>query len=529
MAVAALLQTGCRSGGFFSPCGFVGRTTSKIMRPFRHCGSASPCGDAGGCYGSEIASDVPIEYAGPVGVVGPAMPLGPGAPIIEGGSVPSTVSPADSPTNLEAIPDAQPGPSPRSSRGSSSSGVRTPSSYDAQRPAGVSGRGAKSSHSLVSTPASTTARSSRDAIQASAKSVAIDDGDDDNVLDHLPPLDLPAEVTGRGDSPPVAPAVAKPRASAAVSTPAPASTSTVSPANDQLTGRSAREVGAALVAADAATPEAAAKAGDAIGITRFVAVDLNLAGGSEPSAVGLGWLAEKGYKTILDLRDSSRTNSTFIGEAAERGLRYVAFPVSLDKLNHDQLERFALELSLSDARPLYFFDDDGRRAGALWYLRRTLTDKVSPDIARREARELGLIDAASWKLVQEAVDEQLAPRSFATTIDDASPTAKPQPTTPTPPAETKPSTPAIVPHADLPTVAPTPVAGATRDAEIVARAALGGDPDAWQPIAAMILTGLTFPLAYFSRTVIPTMLARTRASLPAPARRSRSLPPASGA
>ena len=143
--------------------------------------------------------------------------------------------------------------------------------------------------------------------------MAVDD--DDNVLDHLPPLDLPADVTGRGDSPPVAPAAVKPRAASSFA--APASTPTDAPANDQLTGRSAREVDAALVAADAATPEVAAKAGDAIGIDRFVAVDLKLAGGSSPSAVGLGWLAEKGYKTILDLRDSSQTSSTFIGEAAE--------------------------------------------------------------------------------------------------------------------------------------------------------------------------------------------------------------------
>ena len=535
MAVAALLQTGCRSGGLCSPCGFVGRTKNLIMSRFQRGVGASACGAVGGgCCGSEIGSDVPIEYAGPVGVVGPAVPLGAGAPIIEGGSVPSSVSPpADSPTNLNPLderPSAQPGPSPRSSRGSTSSGVRSPSTYDTQRPAGVSGRGANPPQTLVSTPASTS-RSSRDAIQTSAKSVAIGDGDDDNVLDHLPPLDLPADVTGRGDSPPVAPAVVKPKAAAAVSTSAPASSSTVSPANDQVTGRSAREVDAALVAADAATPEVAAKAGDAIGITRFVAVDLKLAGGSAPSAVGLGWLSEKGYKTILDLRDSSQSSSALIGEAADRGLRYVAFPVSLDKLDRDRLERFAFELSLSDARPLYFFDDDGRRAGALWYLRRILTDKVSPDIARGEARELGLIDAASWKLVQDAVDAQLSPRSFTAATTDDAPTAKPQPAaaaSPAAPPAAKPSTPAIVPHADFPSVAPTPVSESTRNSEMVARAALAGDPDAWQPIAGMILTGLTFPLAYFSRAVIPTMLAKTRASLPAPARRSKSLPPASG-
>ena len=213
-------------------------------------------------------------------------------------------------------------------------------------------------------------------------------------------------------------------------------------------------------------------------------------------------------------------------------MRYVAFPVSLDKLDRDQLERFAFELSLSDARPLYFFDDDGRRAGALWYIRRILTDKVSPDIARREAKELGLIDPASWKLVQASVDAQLAPRSFAASADDASPAV---PTAPKDAAKPE-AAPAAAPHASVPAERASSEleaesrahAAAMRNAEIVARAALSGDPDAWRPFAAMVLTGLTFPLAYFSRTVIPTMLAKTRASLPAPERRSKSLPPASG-
>ena len=47
---------------------------------------------------------------------------------------------------------------------------------------------------------------------------------------------------------------------------------------------------------------------------------------------------------------------------------------------------------------------------------------------------------------------------------------------------------------------------------------------AWRPLAAMIVTGLTFPLAYWTRSVMPTIVSRTLASLPAPGRRLRSLP-----
>ena len=56
------------------------------------------------------------------------------------------------------------------------------------------------------------------------------------------------------------------------------------------------------------------------GLTRFLAVDLKLAGGSLPSTAGLDWLVEKGYRTLLDLRESSEVPPTFIAEATKRGL-----------------------------------------------------------------------------------------------------------------------------------------------------------------------------------------------------------------
>ena len=52
---------------------------------------------------------------------------------------------------------------------------------------------------------------------------------------------------------------------------------------------------------------------------------------------------------------------------------------------------------------------------------------------------------------------------------------------------------------------------------------------AWRPFAAMVVTGLSLPLAYWSRTLVPTILAKARASLPAPAHRPKSLPGELGA
>jgi len=509
LVATTLLQTGCRSGGFgsgcglFSPCGFPARATSRIMQPFKRLGTGMGlCGDGCGTPGC----DAPMEYAAPAGVIVPAAPLAAPAVVVPGGSVPSTVSPSiDSPTNLEALPSAEPGPSP--ARSGTSSGVRRPtqgSSYDAKRP--VQNPGVDLTQSLVSTP-SNAARVSSDSTRARGRAADLDSG---SVLDHLPPLDLPPEVTERGDSPPVAPAAAKTPSPAPTPTP---TTASASP-HDQATGRAdsgaapapseTPSIAVAAAPADAAPAPSADEASQgAVGVSRFVNVDLKLAGGSAPSTVGLGWLAEKGYRTLLDLRDPAKIDPRFIGEAAKRGLRYVSFPTDLATLDRDHLERFSAELALDAARPLYFFDEDGRVAGAIWYVRRVLTDKVAWDVARREAEQIGLVDATSWKLARDFVDARLGNAP----ADSTPPIATPAPASPEPAPTAKP---------------PAQAQAEVKTALAVPRAPRPGTPlsDTWHPLAAALVAGLTFRLAFIGRASIPTIRSRTRASLPGPAPRS---------
>ena len=80
-------------------------------------------------------------------------------------------------------------------------------------------------------------------------------------------------------------------------------------------------------------PDPAASASVGPGLARFVAVDLKLAGGSTPSAAGLDWLVEKGYRTVLDLRQSSEVPANFIADVTNRGLRYVALPIGVKSID----------------------------------------------------------------------------------------------------------------------------------------------------------------------------------------------------
>jgi protein tyrosine phosphatase (PTP) superfamily phosphohydrolase (DUF442 family) len=299
---------------------------------------------------------------------------------------------------------------------------------------------------------------------------------------------------------------------------------------------------------------AAGPASAAPGIKRFVAVDLKLAGGSAPSSEGLKWLAEKGYRTILDLRDSAEVPPSFIAEVTGMGLRYLALPVNLKAIDRDHVDRFNFEMAAGDARPLFFFDSDGTRAGTLWYIRRIATDHVDDQIARREAQELGLSDSGFWQAATNYVDRiggtrasaaarptTPAPGPAASAATSANETTKVgdsrenQPASPTPGAGTAPQQSAAPANTGA---GPVGASASTGNDATNPQGSNSLSPStalplseslAWRPLAAMLITGLTLPLAYWSRSLPPAIVSIARASLPAPAHQPRSLPGESGA
>jgi protein tyrosine phosphatase (PTP) superfamily phosphohydrolase (DUF442 family) len=307
--------------------------------------------------------------------------------------------------------------------------------------------------------------------------------------------------------------------------------------------------------------ESTSTAGAGPGIAKFASVDLRLAGGSVPSGDGLSWLAENGYRTLLDLRESSEVTPSFITEASRRGLRYVALPITLKAIDRDQVARFNYEITAGEARPLYFFDTDGSRAGALWYIRRRTVDQVDDPIARREGELLGLSGQTAWLSAADGLAklsgvQTSSPASRPRSGEASSPppgTPRPQepaanqpaaaeapPRKPDPPQPTATAEPtSVTAAADRleaktanPAPAPAPAsASAIADASTHAAptSARSLDPMTWRPFAAMLLTGLSLPLAYWTRTLVPTVLAKARANLPAPGPQPRSLPDESGA
>ena len=143
-------------------------------------------------------------------------------------------------------------------------------------------------------------------------------------------------------------------------------------------------------------------------------------------------------------------------------------------------------------------------------------DRVNNDIARREAEDVGLKNPEYWSAARsylERLDNLRSQHSNrpgrARRIPKAGRAGSAKSVPPEPQAVAH--GPDRAPHAGCGRFVFPPPRRPPSDFRL-------------DPYTAIMITGLTIPLAYWSRSIVPTILARTRASLPAPARRSKALP-----
>ena len=281
------------------------------------------------------------------------------------------------------------------------------------------------------------------------------------------------------------------------------------------------------------------------GIRRSASVAPSVGGGSAPSVEGLDWLKEKGYRTFLDLRSMSEIDPNFVDAVNDHGMVYISLPIVADRLDPSRLARFDDLIAQSENRPLYFCDSDGTRAGpGLVHPppdRRGQRPAVGLPEGRGDRPDRGPGQAGrglSWPPTSPG------PRSAPRPAGPASRLPWPWPTSPgvdapgpapalpaASPAPTPPSAPVAAPApADAPTAPMLP--GEDRpQASTKPDPGRFREPIAWRPVAALVLTGIGVPLAYWSKSALSGVRSNRRrmASLPGSARRSLDAPAGSDA
>ncbi|QDU19919.1 protein-tyrosine phosphatase family protein [Urbifossiella limnaea] len=154
-------------------------------------------------------------------------------------------------------------------------------------------------------------------------------------------------------------------------------------------------------------PPVAAGAEPAGGVPGFVRVNPTAASGRRPALDGFDTLKRQGFRSVVYLHAAGADVAAVRDVAEKKGLTFTAIETTPETL---PAAATAFDRALLDrsAQPVYVFDDDGLRAGALWYVRFRTADQLSPEVARIRARGLGLTDEsdearAYWVAIQQHV------------------------------------------------------------------------------------------------------------------------------
>ncbi|RUL84339.1 beta-lactamase hydrolase domain-containing protein [Tautonia sociabilis] len=556
--------------------GLDGCQSLQSINPFRNCNGCGPIrrlgsgirnglGSSGGGLFNRNRGQIIYEEPPIVIDSDPGVEVLPGAPaIIE--PAPSVGAPLTSPDPaLEPLPRIEPpsdspeleltplpeptGRAPQGSINSRTSALRTPDARSTDRaPASVIGSAPPTGDAY----ADRMARRSSD-VTFYRPVAAPDSGNPRGpkvhplLADDLPSIDsIPAPTAPEPAAPePAAPGPVEPAASPPApppdegGAPAPVPEPTPPAENSQ--------------AAEQTTviPEPSPTTGAAPGIAAFFSVEPHLAGGSVPAEGGWTTLVERGYRTVLDLRPIDQVLPTDIAASSQAGLRLVLLPTAPGTIDAALVRRFEDEIAQESARPIFFCDTSGTTAAALWFVHLVEAERYDLERARRDAERiapippdlmlaargyLGLLPSASAG--GSPLPESSPP--LASADPGASATADPVPTSTPDQPEAAPS-PSAVAEAAPPENSTEPGASPTGDpepeeesiaevfADPFARPVHPVDSKRWGPYAALFLTILVVPLAYWGSLGIPTGIrTRVRASLMAPARRPRPLPAASG-
>ena len=537
LALVGLIQAGCRSDGC-SNCGLgsaiasgfqaVGSSVkavgSFVFHHKRGCGGGSDCGCGGEVGGYEEGVVVDQGVAGVLMV--------PGAMSIP---APGTIVPAPAiesePTQLQAIPNSQPA-NPTSGSGPGSVNTPTKPTTTRSSPSGANRSGYTTGLPRGAPVVRRGSEADQAAFSSSARTARPNDaGSSIDLLDNIPPVDLPSEVTRKAVATPAKAAVPPP----AASTSAGVSDKTTEPLTPPAERISAAEEDALIL-----PPISPAVALQAPGLRRYASIAPAISGGSAPSIEGLDWLKEKGCRTLLDLRRSSEVTPNFADAVNDRGMVYISLPILANRLDPSRMARFDEMISRTENRPLFFCDADGSRAALAWYIHERVIGQEDPQAALGKAEELGLSPAdimlaeeylARHKPRVKAAMARVAVASSALLPDPTNAsTGATEPPLVTPPAlpeiPTSPTGPVVLPA--LPPkfeeAIPQMLPGEGRP-QASARSLFDRDPASWRPLAALVLTGVGVPLAFWSRSYLSeTRTSRRRASLPGKAPRSLGSP-----
>lgn len=150
----------------------------------------------------------------------------------------------------------------------------------------------------------------------------------------------------------------------------------------------------------AAAPIGQARKETIEGIRNFTVVDATVAcAGATETRVFRG-LKERGYKSIVNLREATETGAAIPESramASDAGLKFIHLPFNATNPDESVVDEFIKAVSDPANQPVFINCGSANRVSALWLTKRMLVDKWDEARALEEAKFIGLSNEALQK------------------------------------------------------------------------------------------------------------------------------------
>lgn len=128
-------------------------------------------------------------------------------------------------------------------------------------------------------------------------------------------------------------------------------------------------------------------------MTEKLQINEQITVGGQPSEEELHELAEKGYRTVVNLRTQGEENQTLSpadenSRVHELGMDYVHFPVAREQMSTELEDEFRQRLS-SLEKPVFVHCGTGRRAGAFVMMDQAIHEGWSGEDTLKKADDMG--------------------------------------------------------------------------------------------------------------------------------------------
>lgn len=159
----------------------------------------------------------------------------------------------------------------------------------------------------------------------------------------------------------------------------------------------------------AAKPAPVVPPAPTFGLPAYTRIREGVATGRKPALDGFDSLKSSGYRTVAYLHPAGADLGATRDLAEARGFRFVGIETTPETLP-EAAKHVNQLVADRDGQPVYVFDDDGLRTGAVWYLHFRTVDAQPSDTARIRASAIGLNDSsdegrAFWVAIQRLLEK----------------------------------------------------------------------------------------------------------------------------